>query len=381
MSSTKNTKIKMKTPRRKLVLKKKPTAMSLFSGMGGDTLGMEQAGIDVICYSEYIKQFQETHEANFTNSKMLGEDVKSNILKITDEEFSKYNNKIDILFAGFPCQSFSTGGKRKINDPRNTMFREFVRAARLTNSQIIIGENVKGLLTKKTEDDELYIDVIVSEFNKLGYDVIYKVFKCHQYGIPQKRERLIILGIKSELVGKKYKLEFPDETTPDKSQFVGLEDIITFSMDGTMRITDDIYDFSKIPDECIIKDLSNDEDEQNPHPYLTMKRDIENKTYGGKTYTSLFSFAKRDSPIHCEIIDIRNPSKTIICTYDHQPRLFVPIQNKNGNFIRMLTPTELKQIQTFPEDYILTGSTKQQIIQVGNAVPPKLINTIVKHIL
>ena len=88
MSSTKNTKIKMKTPRRKLVLKKKPTAMSLFSGMGGDTLGMEQAGIDVICYSEYIKQFQETHEANFTNSKMLGEDVGSLRFRVAIDELN-----------------------------------------------------------------------------------------------------------------------------------------------------------------------------------------------------------------------------------------------------------------------------------------------------
>lgn len=368
----------MKPSKKKLLLK--PRAMSLFSGMGGDTLGMDQAGVNVICYSEYIQQFRETHEANFKKSEMLGKDVKSDILKISDKEFSKYHNKIDILFAGFPCQSFSTGGKRKINDPRNTMFREFVRAARLTNSEVIIGENVKGLITKKTEDGDLYINVIVSEFIKLGYDVIYKVFKCHQYGIPQKRERLIILGIKQELVGKKYKLEFPIETTPEKSQFVGLKDIISFSMEGSMRVSDDVVDFSEIPDECIIKDMSNDEDEQNPHPYLIMKRDSHVKSYNGKSYTSLFSFAKRDSPIHCEIIDIRNPSKTIICSYERQPRLLVPIRNKRGNFIRMLTPTELKQIQTFPKDYILTGNRKHQIIQIGNAVPPKLINVIVKHI-
>lgn len=381
MENTKITKTKKVINKKKLALKKKPTAMSLFSGMGGDTLGMEQAGICVTSFSEYIKQFQETHLENFEHSEMLGKDVKSDILKIPDDEFSKYHNKVNFLFAGFPCQSFSTGGKRKVNDPRNTMFREFVRAAKLTNAEVIIGENVKGLITKKTEDGELYIDVIVSEFNKLGYDVIYKVFKCHLYGIPQRRERLIILGIKSELVGKKYKLEFPKETTPDKKQFVGLKDIVTFSMEGTMRVTDDIFDFNEIPNECIVSDMNNDEDEQNPHPYLIMKRDIENKSYGGKTFTTLFSFAKRDSPIHCEIIDIRNPAKTIICTYEHQPRLFVPIRNKRGNFIRMLTPTELKQIQSFPKDYIVTGTNKQQIIQIGNAVPPKLINIIVSHIM
>lgn len=144
-------------------------AMSLFSGMGGDSLGMKLAGIEVVAYSEYEKVFQETHDANFPDCKLLGSDVKSNITKIPDDEFTTYKDQIDFLFAGFPCQSFSTGGKRKINDPRNTMFKEFVRAAKLTNAKVVIGENVKGLLTKKTEGGELYIDVIVREFETLGY--------------------------------------------------------------------------------------------------------------------------------------------------------------------------------------------------------------------
>ena len=356
----------------------KVTAISLFSGMGGDTLGMKQNNIDIVAYSEIKETFQKTHDANFPDSVMLGKDVKSDILKITDEELRKYKG-VDIVFAGFPCQSFSTGGKRKVNDPRNTMFREFVRVAKETEAKVIIGENVKGLVSKKTETGELYIDVIVDEFKKLGYDVIYKVFKCHEYGVPQKRERLIILGIKPEY-SNKFKLEFPDEDTP-KNKFAGLENIIKFSMEGTMKVTDDIFDFSKIPEECIIKDMNNDEEASGAHPYLKMKRDIENKSYGGKDFTTLFSFAKRDSPIHCEIIDVRKPSKTIICTYEHQPRLFVPIQNKNGYYLRMLLPDELKQIQSFPADYKLCGNKKEQIIQVGNAVPPLLIKKIVGHIL
>jgi DNA (cytosine-5)-methyltransferase 1 len=357
---------------------KKITALSLFSGMGGDTLGMSELKINIKGYSEFKEAFQKTHDLNFPKSVMLGKDVKSDISKIKDEEFQKYKN-IDIVFAGFPCQSFSTGGKRKVNDPRNTMFREFVRAAKHTNAKVIIGENVKGLLTKKTETGELYIDIIIEEFKKLGYEVIYKVFKCHEYGVPQRRERLIILGIKPEYFNK-FKLEFPEEDTP-KNRLVGLQNIIKFSMEGTMKVTDDIYDFSTIPKECIIRDMDNEEEEHGAHPYLKMKRDIENKSYGEKDFTSLFSFGKRDSPIHCEIIDIRKPSKTIICTYDHQPRLFVPIQNKNGNYLRMLLPDELKQIQSFPEDYKLCGNKKEQIIQIGNAVPPLLIKKIVGHVL
>ena len=122
------------------------TGMSLFAGMGGDTLGMELAGIDVVAYVEKHKRFCETHAANFPSCRQLGTDI----LKVTDEAFEAYRGQIDVMFAGFPCQSFSTGGKRLPDDPRNTMFREFVRAARLVAPTVVIGENVKGLLTKKT---------------------------------------------------------------------------------------------------------------------------------------------------------------------------------------------------------------------------------------
>ena len=357
-------------------------AISLFSGMGGDTLGMEQSGLKVIGYSEHIKTFRETHDSNFQSCELIGKEEKGDILKIKNSEFKTYEG-IDFLFAGFPCQSFSTGGKRKIEDPRNTMFREFVRAAKETGAKVIIGENVKGLKTKKTngENSELYIDIIIKEFENLGYDVIYKVFACHKYGIPQKRERLLILGIKKEYINKPFKLHFPEEDSVEASQQLGLQDIISFSMEGTMKVTPDIFDFKNIPEECIIKNMENEEEEHGAHPYLLMKRDIENKSYKDKDFTTLFSFSKRDSPIHCEIIDIRKPSKTIICTYDHQPRLFVPIKNKNGNFIRMLLPDELKQIQSFPKDFIIKGNNKNKIVQIGNAVPPLLIKKVIDYII
>ena len=154
-------------------------------------------------------------------------------------------------------------------------------------------------------------------------------------------------------------------------------------MEGAIRIKKDDFDMKSIPSECIMKDLQNTqgEDETNIHPYLRLKAKSKNVEYSGKTHHSLLSFSKRDSPIHCEIIDVRNPSKTIICTYDHQPRLFVPLQNKNGYYIRCLLPDELKQIQGFPSDFQISGSPKNKIKQIGNAVPPPLITLIAKKLL
>jgi|UniRef100_A0A6C0J5X2 DNA (cytosine-5)-methyltransferase 1 len=346
-------------------------SISLFSGMGGDTLGMKQAGINVKGFNEINTKFIETHNKNFENCKFIGEKT-TDIMKIPDEEIKKIKD-INLIFAGFPCQGFSNAGKKLPSDPRNTLFKEFVRFTTILKPDYIIGENVKGLVSRKTDKEENFIDIIVKEFKDLGYDIKYQVFKTNEYGVPQKRERLIIIGAKSSLNNP---LNFPPPFESDTS----LKNIIEFSMEGTIPF--DFLDMG-IPEECIVSNMDNDEESRNPHPYLTSKVDatLEKRTYKEKTYETLISFAKRDSPIHCEIIDIRNPSKTIICSYDHQPRLFVPIRNKKGTFIRSLLPLELKQIQGFPKNFEVLGNLKQQIVQIGNAVPPPLVKQIVEHLV
>ena len=130
-------------------------AISLFSGMGGDSLGLTNAGFNLVAYSEKEKQMKETHDLNFTDCELIGSDVGSDIKKITDDEFLKYKDKVDLIFAGFPCQGFSNAGKKKLNDPRNTLFKEFVRATKLINPKFIIGENVKGLLMYLVADNKV----------------------------------------------------------------------------------------------------------------------------------------------------------------------------------------------------------------------------------
>lgn len=351
-------------------------AISLFSGVGGDSLGMTQAGCHLIAYNELKPMFCKSHEYNFPESELICDGKINDISKLKDSSFEKYKGETDVLFAGFPCQGFSTAGKKKDDDPRNTMFLEFLRATRLTEPYMIIGENVKGLLTRKAYNGELYINIIVSEFEKLGYNVIYKVFKTEEYNVPQKRERLIILGIRENPYGWTPSFPKPISKNP------GMLSIIKYNMEGSVKI-DPLW-FENIPEECILTDMEDDQEYKDcGHPYLISKLNAkeEDRYYDGKQHDNLFSFGKRSSPIHCEIIDIRKPSKTIICTYDHQPRLFVPLKNKSGCYLRMLLPDELKQIQGFPEDYNIVGSDKDKIIQIGNAVPPPLIKCIVENII
>ena len=351
-------------------------AISLFSGMGGDSHGILKSECELVAYSEIEKIFRESHDLNFKNCELLGD---GNITKTKDEDFLKYKDEVNLIFAGFPCQGFSNAGKKLADDPRNTLFKEFLRATKLIEPNYIIGENVKGLLKRKTNENELYIDIIKSEFENIGYDITYEVLKCHEYGIPQSRERLIIVGIKKSL-NKKY--EFPKKLDLKPN----LEKIIKFNMEGALKIEPTDFDMTTIPNKCIIKDLENDETEdledkiKKPHPNLILLAKNRDYVYKDIKYPNRLTFGKR-IPVGGEIIDIRKPSKTIICTYARQPRLFVPQQNKNGYYLRCLLPDELKQIQGFPKDYKISGDKSKQIIQIGNAVPPPLIKLIVESLL
>ena len=343
-------------------------AISLFSGMGGDSVGIVNAGLELVAYSEWEEEMRNTHELNFPNTKLIG---CGDILKTTDNQFLEYKNIVDLIFAGFPCQGFSHAG-------RNTLFREFIRSSYLIKPKYIIGENVKGLLSRKTASDEKYIDVIVSEFKNIGYDIYYKVYMCSKLDInvPQNRERLIIVGIRSDL---KQNFIFPEE---NENKSGNLKDIIKFTMEGALKIEPEYldFDFNTIPDECIIKNMDNDETENNPHPNLVQYAKKRDYTRKNVDRPHRLHFGRR-LDVGGEIIDIRKPINTIICSYAHCPRFFIPQKNKNGNYLRCLTPNELKQCQGFPADYKISGDTGKKIKQIGNAVPPPLIEMIVRELI
>jgi DNA (cytosine-5)-methyltransferase 1 len=340
----------------------------------------QQDTYQIIIYPNNNKNFASHLKDNYVwyaqssiTTTLIENEIVYNFEVEIDNSYIVYNTIVH------NCQGFSNAGKKKDDDPRNTMFLEFLRVTKITRPYMIIGENVKGLLSRETSNKELYIDIIVSEFKKLDYDVIYKVFKCEQFNVPQKRERLIILGIKKENPYG-WVPSFPNSLSNNPN----LMSIINYDMTGAVKVDEEW--FKDIPDSCILTNMNDTtkyKSNNGGHPYLTTKivASDEECYYNGKQHEYLFSFGKRDSPIHCEIIDIRKSCKTIICTYEHQPRLFVPLKNPSGCYLRMLLPDELKQIQGFPLNYIICGNTKEQIIQIGNAVPPPLIKAIVENVI
>lgn len=329
-------------------------AISLFSGAGGDTLGMERAGLNVVAFSENNAKAVATHKAVWPNSKWLGEAVKGDISKIPDSEFEPYRGKIFMIFAGFPCQGFSNAGKKDINDPRNRMFYEFLRVVRIVQPKWIMGENVAGLLTRKTDDGESrVIDVIAQEFGAIGYPIVSKVYDMSTVGVSQSRKRLAILGNRLGIP-----FSMPDFNEPKQ----GLRHIAEPTLLGAVETS------LAIPQECTVPIPEDIEPTEVPHPYLVRKH-MEN----------LISFGKRDSPYHAEVLDLRRPCKTLICAYTFQPRLYIGLVKPSGKrYIRCLTVSEAAQIQGFPADHAFAGSRDDAIKQIGNAVPSQFITKMVQ---
>jgi DNA (cytosine-5)-methyltransferase 1 len=295
--------------------------------------------------------------------------TSGDITKIEDTQFQIYRGKADIIFAGFPCQGFSHAGKKATTDPRNQLYQQFVRATKEIRPLFIIGENVQGLARMKSgpnATDPLMLDCIKTAFEAIGYMLTYKIQEVTAFGVPQKRKRVVIVGWDTSRVKnfQPTKMWTVAEQLGSAKTTPILRSFVTNTMEGAYLV----------PKACIPEDFGtyalevpqNAEPTGTPHPYVVLKTD-----------TDLLSCTKRVSPIHSEIIDLDAPSKTIICTYGHQPRLLIGLKKPDGTaYVRTMLPNELKQIQGFPANYKLKGTQSEQVIQIGNAVPPPMIECV-----
>jgi len=351
-------------------------AISLFSGCGGDTVGMTKAGYKVVAYNEFNKAAIQSHELNFPDSKLL-QDKSPDITKVPDSVFEAYKNNVHLVFAGFPCQGFSRGGKRKADDPRNQMYLQFVRVVKTVKPKFFIGENVTGLTTMKsgpTDSDPLVLDKIKKAFKDIGYDMTHQIVEATEFAVPQKRKRIILVGWREDIAFQPNSF-WADVNSYTKNKLPKMRSFVTNTMEGAFEIPK-----TNVPDDFANYALAVEQKtvaSGTPHPFVALKASASNEVYNGTTYKSLLTCSKRGSPIHSEIIDLDKPCKTIICTYDHQPRLLVGLRKPDGTaYCRVLLPDELKQIQGFPSNYKIHGNNKEKVTQIGNAVPPPIIEAV-----
>lgn len=331
-----------------MIMKKiKPRLVSLFSGCGGMDKGFELAGFKRVFANDFDKDAQAVFRKN------LGEIDPRDVRKIPSEEIPS----CDILTAGFPCQPFSNAGNRRgVYDKRGDLYLECLRIVRDKKPSVVVFENVKGLMSSRHQSGERLIDVICGDLEKIGYTVTYKVVDASDYGVPQKRERMILVAVESS-VGVKF--EFPP-VMPDKSRLT-----LAHILKVPRKIPNQKYwEFSPqaskmvcaIPEGGSWKDIPYEQ----LSPRFKKIRDNMQKYHAPKFYRR---FSRN------EIVGTMTASA--------QPEncgIIHPTEN------RRYTIREVARIQTFPDDFVFFDETKKDIISmykvIGNAVPVKLAEII-----
>lgn len=300
--------------------------VSLFSGAGGLDLGFIQAGHTIIWANDNYQDAVLTYKKNIGNHIIL-DDIK----EISCSDMPNH----DILIGGFPCQGFSVANtKRHINDNRNQLYLEFLKVLSDKKPFFFVAENVKGILSL---EKGAVFKMILSDFSEVGYDVKYQVLNAANFGVPQKRERVIIIGIRNDL---NCIISHPLPTHSDQSNlFPNLKPWVT-----------------------VEQALDNIPDPDGEHSLL-------NHTY------SKFKL-KFNGYIGNRHIDPNKPAPTVTARGDSKGGVVV-LHHPNNK--RRMSVRELATIQSFPIDFEFIGTNSSAYRQIGNAVPPLLAYHIAKQ--
>ena len=325
-----------------------PRLVSLFSGCGGMDKGFDNAGYTRVWANDFDKDAQAVFRLN------LGEIDGRDITQVPVEDIPE----CDIITAGFPCQPFSNAGNRRgVNDERGELYLECLRIIESKHPRAVLFENVKGLLSSKHQSGKKLIDVIKEDLENLGYRVNYKVVNASDYGVPQNRERMILVGLRED-IGKTF--EFPP-IQEDKSKLT-LRNILDVPKNTPNQ--DSYWPYSpqaqnmieQIPEGGSWKSIPYDK----LSPRFKRIRD-DMKRYHAPNFYRRFS---RDE-INGTITASAQPEN---CGITH------PTEN------RRYTIREIARIQTFPDDFLFIDESQKDIVAmykvIGNAVPCHLAEVI-----
>lgn len=420
--------------------------IDLFCGAGGMSEGILQAGLKILFSSDINEDVEKTYRNRHKQLGYIqGEDTffyRSDIRELTGEViFNKINSlknlskkceKIDVIFGGPPCQGFSRAGKRKSDDPRNLLFKEYLRIINEVRPRYVVMENVVGLLDMKFYnyvglENEIYKDgtktpdILVNEFKKMGYNVKYEVLNALDYGVPQRRKRVIFLAYENGEKEPKFPKRNIEKNVTLREAIGDLVD--NFKNEKTIYQQKSIEGRTptKNGDKIVIKNKLNNE--KSLHNEIIKERfslfkegengtelrkrikkegiDLTNKKVlvnlikektGDEENTIIKKFLKND--VDEELIDIlltkknmrvrlagEEPSATVLTIADDY---ISPFEN------RTFTVRELARLQSFDDSFEFlgkrtTGGMRRRVevpqyTQVGNAVPPLLAKAIAEEI-
>lgn len=316
--------------------------VDLFSGAGGLSLGFEMGGFNNVFSVEYDKKIAESYKKNFPTHNLLVKDIQ----EITDDEIItlQHNQEVDVVIGGPPCQGFSLAGRigrSFVEDKRNYLFKEFARVVKIINPKMFVMENVARMISHNKGQTILEIK---TEFESLGYNVQYKVLQAADYGVPQKRQRIFIVGTKN----KEFNFPTPIGTTITVKEAIG--DLPPLKSGERSEVPNH---FAMNHSSQMLKKMSYIGDGGNRNQ---IPEDLRPKTGDIRKYIRY---------------DSQKPSVTV--TGDMR-KIFHYEQN------RALTPRELARLQSFPDSFIFEGNSISIQQQIGNAVPPLLGYAVAKQV-
>lgn len=376
-------------------------SVEIFTGAGGLALGMGLAGFKHLALVEWDKHSCDTIRLNQMLKNQMVSDWPVFEQDVRDFAF-KFNQPVELLAGGPPCQPFSTGGKHLGNEDQRNMFPQAIRAVRELTPKAFLFENVKGLTRKSFATYFQYIllqlnypEVILKDsqdwtdhlsvlekhhtkgtYNGLRYNVVARVLTAADYGVPQKRERVIIVGIRADL---KREWSYPVATHSEESL---LHD---------QWITGEYWDRNKVPTSerpCKPADINRNKERwfeaaKMTKPWRTVREAISDlptpqSALSKKIYNHEIRGGAKIYPGHTGS-PYDYPAKTLKAGDHGVPGGENMVVLPNGE-VRYFTVREAARIQTFPDNYVLNGCWTEAMRQLGNAVPMELARTLGNHL-
>lgn len=306
--------------------------ISLFSGTGGSSCGYRMAGCKVLLAVEMDENAIKNYKLNFPTTNIFEGDIAKLNIEKKLEELNLKRGELDLLDGSPPCQGFSTAGRRVLDDPRNMLFKEYIRILKATNPKAFLMENVSGMVKGKMK---LIFTQILEELKACGYEVKAKLMNASYYSVPQARQRLIFIGYRKDL-----------NKTPS---YPKVHDELINCREALKNIkSNNLNDIPKI--KGITSQIWNKIKPGEDGPVF----------FGGKR--KYFNTIKVNPLKACPTI-----SKSSCCLLHWNEKRYFSID-------------EAKRLQSFPDDFKLIGSYAEKWARIGNSVPPLLIKAVAEHI-
>ena len=331
--------------------------IDLFCGIGGLSLGFEQAGFEVVSaidmWSDAIKTYNHNRIVKVAKVETVEQFNEEDLPKLVKE------HHITGIIGGPPCQGFSTVGKREIDDPRNQMYLEFYKAVKTAMPDFFVIENVRGMLTL---NKGAFVKDLIERFgeNGLGYTINYKLVNAADYGVPQNRYRVFYVGIK----GKRF--EFPDALPTQLTAKDGISDLENSTNEQYGSAAQNEYQ-KLMRGEC-------------PHP---INQDYTAHSPQTIATISMIPDGGNIRSLPPEYWQIRKYNKAFERMGTFKPSNTIDTGHRNYFHYsepRIPTVRESARIQSFPDCFEILGTRGSQYKQVGNAVPPMLAKVIAEEI-